>query len=78
LFGGKEEGVLYFCGYLFLGFQYPEWLLATIEEALKAPVKKDFVSSYCEDAKALMVRGGANKASRYIFSFFFFLISKRI
>jgi hypothetical protein len=53
--GERRKG---FCGYLFMGFQSSEWLLATVEEPLKAPVKKDFVSSFCEDAKALMVRGG--------------------
>jgi hypothetical protein len=41
-------------------------VVATVEEALKAPVKKDFVSSYCKDPKALMVRWGGNKASRYL------------
>jgi hypothetical protein len=40
--------------------------LATVEEALKEPVKKDFVKSYCEDVKALMVREGGNKAGRYL------------
>jgi hypothetical protein len=55
-----------FCGYLFLGFRCAKWLLATVEEALKAPVKKDFVSSYREDAKAVMVRGGGNKAGHYL------------
>jgi len=54
------------CGYLFLGFRCAKWLLATVEEALKAPVKKDFVSSYREDAKAVMVRGGGNKAGHYL------------
>jgi hypothetical protein len=31
--------------------------MAMVEEALKAPVKKDFVSSYREDVKVLMVCG---------------------
>jgi hypothetical protein len=61
-----EERRKGFCGDLFLGFQCFEWLLAMVEEAFKAPVKKDFVSSYCEDAKAMMVRGGGNRAGRYL------------
>jgi hypothetical protein len=55
-----------FYGYVFLGFQCSEWLLATVEEALKALVKKDFVSSYREDVKALVVNGGGNKAGHYL------------
>jgi hypothetical protein len=61
-----EERRKGFCGYLFLGFQCFEWLLAMVEETLKAPMKKDFVSSYRKDAKALMVCGGGNKGDRYL------------
>jgi hypothetical protein len=61
-----EERRKGYCGYLLMGFQCSKWLLATVEEALKVPVKKDFVSSYREDAKALMVHGSGNKASRYL------------
>lgn len=39
--------------------------MTTVEEALKESVKKDFVKSYREDEKALMVSGGGNKAGRY-------------
>jgi hypothetical protein len=52
--------------FFFLGLQYSGWLLSTVEEALKEPVKKDFVTSYREDVKALMIRGGGNKAGRYL------------
>jgi hypothetical protein len=55
-----------FCRFIFLGFQCSAWLMATIEEALKAPVKEDFVTSYREDVKALMVHGGGNKAGCYL------------
>lgn len=55
-----------FSGFIFLGLQCSAWLMATIEEALKESVKKDFVKSYHEDVKALMVRGGGNKAVRYL------------
>jgi hypothetical protein len=40
-------------------------LLAIVEEALKEPVKKDFVKSYRKDVKTLMVHRGGNKAGRY-------------
>jgi hypothetical protein len=45
-----EERRKGFCGYLFLGFQCFEWLLAMVEETLKAP----------------MVCGGGNKGGRYL------------
>jgi hypothetical protein len=61
-----EERRKGFCGFIFLGLQCSIWLLATIKEALKEPVKKDFVTSYREDVKALMIRGGGNKAGRYL------------
>jgi hypothetical protein len=61
-----EERRKGFCGFIFLGLQCSAWLLATVEEALNEPVKKDFVTSYREDVKAFMVRGGGNKASRYL------------
>jgi hypothetical protein len=40
--------------------------LATVEEALNESVKEDFVKSYHENVKALMVRGGGNKAVCYL------------
>jgi hypothetical protein len=54
------------CGFILLGLQGAEWLMATVEEALKAPVKKDFVKYFREDVQALMVWGGGNKAGRYL------------
>jgi len=61
-----EERRKGFCGYIFLGLQCSELLLTTAEEALKEPMKKDFVKSYREDVKALIVSGGGNKAGRYL------------
>jgi hypothetical protein len=43
-----------FCGFIFLGLQGFAWLMVTIEEVLKDPVK-DFVKYFREDVKALMV-----------------------
>jgi hypothetical protein len=59
-----EERRKGFAGFIFLGLQCSAWLLVTVEEALKEPVKKDFVKSYRKDVKALMVREGGNKAGR--------------
>jgi hypothetical protein len=61
-----EERRKRFCGYIFLGLQGSEWLLATVEEALKEPVKKDFVKSFREDVNVLEVSGGGNKVGRYL------------
>jgi hypothetical protein len=60
-----EERRKGFCGFIFLGLQGAAWLMATIEEALTAPVKKDFVKYFQEDVKAL-IRGGDNNARRYL------------
>jgi len=40
--------------------------MSIVEEALKAPVKEDFVKYFRKDEKALMVRGGGNKAGRFL------------
>jgi hypothetical protein len=61
-----EERRKGFCGYIFMGFQCSVWLMATVEEGPKAPMKKDFVTSYLEDVKALMVHGGGNKVGHYL------------
>jgi hypothetical protein len=61
-----EERRKGFCGFIFLGLQALPWLMATVEEALKAPVKKDFVKYFWKDLKALMVQGGGNKAGHYL------------
>jgi hypothetical protein len=61
-----EERRKGFCEYIFLGLQGSEWLLATVEEVLKEPVKKDFVKSFWEDVNVLKLNGGGNKAGRYL------------
>jgi hypothetical protein len=42
------------------------WLVDTVEEVLKSPSKEDFVKCFREDENVLMVRGGGNKASRFL------------
>jgi hypothetical protein len=59
-----EERRKRFCGFNFLGLQGSTWLIATVEEVLKAPVKD--CKYFWEDVKALMIRGGGNKAGHYL------------
>lgn len=61
-----EERRKGFVGYVFVGVQCFVWLVNMIEEVLKSLGKEDFVKSYHEDEKVLMVRGGGNKASCYL------------
>lgn len=61
-----EERRRGFCGFISLGLQCSMWLMATVEEALKAPVIEDFVKYFREDVKALIVQGGGNKAGHYL------------
>jgi hypothetical protein len=42
------------------------WLVDTVVEVLESPGKEDFGTTYHEDEKVLMVRGGGNKAGRYL------------
>lgn len=37
-----------------------------MEEAVLSPVKEEYVKSYREEEKALMVCGGGNKAGRFL------------
>jgi hypothetical protein len=60
-----EERRKGFCGFIILGLEYSTWLMATVEEALKAS-GNDFVKYFPEDTKALMVRGSGNKAGRFL------------
>jgi hypothetical protein len=61
-----EERRKGFCGFISLGLQCSAWLMAIVEEALKATVKEDFVKYFREDVKALMVRGSGNKVCRFL------------
>jgi hypothetical protein len=49
-----------------VGVQCSIWLVDTVEEVQKSLGKEDFIKSYREDEKVLMVRGGGNKAGRYL------------
>jgi hypothetical protein len=61
-----EERGKDFIEYVFVGVQCSVWLVDTVEEVLKSPGKEDFVKSYREDEKVLMVCGGGNKADCYL------------
>jgi hypothetical protein len=61
-----EERRKGFCGFIFfLGIQGSAWLMAIVEETLKA-LGKDFIKYFREDEKALMLRGGGNKADCFL------------
>lgn len=60
---GGKEGLF---GVLFLGFQCIAWLVLMVEEMLHNPDVKDFIKSFREDLKVLIVRRGVHKTSRYL------------
>jgi hypothetical protein len=61
-----EERRKDFVGCVFLGVQCSVWLVDTVEEVLKSLGIEDFAKSYREVEKVVMVRGGRNKAGRYM------------
>ena len=61
-----EERRKGFAGFILLGLQCSIWLVATVEDALMFPGKKDFVKSFREYVKVLMVRRGGNKACQLL------------
>jgi hypothetical protein len=58
---GRRKG---FVGFIFMGYQCSIWLAATVEVLLSPG--KDFVKSFHEDVKILMVRRGDNKAGHFL------------
>lgn len=58
---GRRMG---FVGFIFLGYQSSIWLVAMVEVLLS--LGKDFVKSFHEDVKVLMLRRGDNKAGRFL------------
>jgi hypothetical protein len=60
-----EERKKNFVGYVYVGIQCSVWLVDMVVEVLSLG-KEDFVKSYCEDEKVLMVHGGGNKAGHYL------------
>jgi hypothetical protein len=61
--GGKKEGLL---GLILVGLRCASWLAATVEEASRSPLLEDFVKSSSEGRKSSSVRGGCNKAGRFL------------
>jgi hypothetical protein len=59
-----EERRKDFVVYVFVGVQCSVWLVDTVEEVLKSPSKEDFVKSYRENEKVLIVRGGGKLSGR--------------
>jgi hypothetical protein len=48
------------------GLQCASWLAAMVEEASQSPVLEDFVQSYSKSRKSSSMRGGCNKAGRFL------------
>jgi hypothetical protein len=59
----KKKG---FVGAIFVSHPTSSWLVDSLEAACLSPVKEDFVKTFREDGKALMVHGGGNKARRFL------------
>ena len=49
-----------------MGHCYAAWLVAMVEEAVQSLVRDEFVKSFREDEKALMVLWEGNKVGRFL------------
>jgi hypothetical protein len=61
-----EERRKGFVGVILVGHHCAAWLVVTVEEAVQSLVGDEFVESFCEDEKALMVCWEGNKAVRFL------------
>jgi hypothetical protein len=61
-----EERRKMIIGFILLGLQCSIWLVATAEDPLMFPGKKDFVKSFRKYVKVLMVCRGGNKACQLL------------
>jgi len=61
-----EEKRKSFSSVVVLGSLCSAWLVATVKEALKLPRVGDFVKSFREDSKVLIVRRGRNQVERFL------------
>jgi hypothetical protein len=61
-----EERRRNFSGLVLLGAQSVGWLVSTMESLLWYPGEKDFVRSFREGSKVLIVRRGGNAAGRFL------------
>jgi hypothetical protein len=55
-----------FSGVVVLGSLCSAWLVATVKEALKLPGVEDFVKSFQEDSKVLIVWRGGNLPEKFL------------
>jgi hypothetical protein len=53
-------------GCFFLGAQSLDWLVSMMENMLRFPGDKDFVKSFSEGLKVLIVKRGGNLAGRFL------------
>jgi len=61
-----EEKRKSFLGVVVLGSLCSAWLVDTVKEALKSPGSLDFVKSFREESKLVIVRKGGNQAGRFL------------
>jgi hypothetical protein len=61
-----EEKRKSFLGVVILGALCSAWLVDTVKEALKSPGSLDFVKSFREESKLVIVRRGGNQAGRFL------------
>jgi hypothetical protein len=55
-----------FSGMILLGAHMFGWLVSTVESLLWCPGEKDFIRSFREGSKVLIVRRGGNVAGRFL------------
>jgi hypothetical protein len=61
-----EEKRKSFLGVVVLGSLCSAWLVDTVKEALKSPGIMDFVKSFREESKLVIVRRGGNQVGRFL------------
>lgn len=61
-----EERRRKFSGLILLSIQSVDWLYSTVEGVLWCPEDKDYVRSFREGSKVLIVRRGGNAAGRFL------------
>jgi hypothetical protein len=61
-----EERKKGFSGAVCLGSLSIAWLISNVEEVLRDPGDEEFVKSFREESKAIIVRRGGSKARRFL------------